>query len=33
LEDCLWIIGITTTKKWTKTRAKTTKKKSTTKKK
>lgn len=35
LEDCLWIIGITTTKKWSKkaSKAKTTKKKTTTKKK
>ena len=33
LEDCLWIIGITSTKKWTKTKTKTTKKKATTKKK
>ena len=33
LEDCLWIIGITNTKKWTKKATKTTKKKTTTKKK
>jgi hypothetical protein len=33
LEDCLWIIGITTAKRWTKKTTKTTKKKPTTKKK
>jgi DNA topoisomerase-1 len=33
LEDCLWIIGITTNKKWAKKSTKTTKKKATTKKK
>ena len=33
LEDCLWIIGITDTKKWTKKASKMTKKKATTKKK
>jgi hypothetical protein len=32
LKDCLWIIGLTATKKWSKSKTKTTKKKATTKK-